>query len=61
MVIASTYASIAAEAYGLGTCIIGSVVPGFDAKLKAKYGIAKSEPLGTAFVMGYPDQKFSRG
>jgi nitroreductase/NAD-dependent dihydropyrimidine dehydrogenase PreA subunit len=60
-IIASTYASIAAEAMGLGTCIIGSVVPGFDDKLKKKYGILKDEPLGTAFILGYPDQKFNKG
>ena len=60
-IIASTYASIAAEAFGLGTCIIGSVVPGFDEKLKQKYGILKGETLVTAFVLGYSDQKFNRG
>jgi len=60
-IIASTYAQIAAEAMGLGTCVIGSVIPAIDAKLREKYGINKTDTLGTAFVLGYPDQKFTRG
>jgi nitroreductase/NAD-dependent dihydropyrimidine dehydrogenase PreA subunit len=60
-IIAATYADIAAQALGLGTCIIGSIPPAFDEKLKAKYGILKDEKVGLVFILGYPDQHFKKG
>lgn len=60
-ILAAAHAGIAAEALGLGTCIIGSVPPAFDDKLKAKYGIEKNEKPVIAFIMGYPESKFKKG
>lgn len=60
-IIAATYADIAAQSLGLGTCIIGSVPPVFDDRLKAEYGISKNEKIGIAFILGYPEIKFKRG
>ncbi len=62
-VIAATYAMIAAESLGLGTCMIGMVAPFLerDKKLKAKYGIPKSDKPGIVLIMGYPATNFKRG
>ncbi len=62
-VIASTYAQIAAETLGLGTCIIGSVAPLLtqNRALRDKYGILKGEKPATAFVLGYPEISFNKG
>lgn len=61
-IIASTQATLAAEALGLGTCIIGTVGAMLqnDPKLRKKYGFAKSDKLGTAFVLGYPEIKYKK-
>lgn len=60
--IASTQATLAAEALGLGTCIIGTVgaMLQTDPKLRKKYGFAKGDKLGTAFILGYPDVKYRK-
>lgn len=62
MHIAATQATIAAEALGLGTCIIGSVSAMFenDKKLRKKYGILKTDKIGMGFVLGYPEVKFRK-
>lgn len=60
--IAATQATIAAEALGLGTCIIGSVGAIFEhnRKLRKKYGIEKTDKIGTAFILGYPEIKYKK-
>lgn len=60
--IAATHATIAAEALGLGTCIIGSVGAIFqnNPHLRKKYGIEKTDKVGTAFILGYPEIKFKK-
>lgn len=60
--IASTQATIAAEALGMGTCIIGTVGAMLqnNPKLRKKYGFLKGEKLGTAFILGYPEISFKK-
>lgn len=60
--IAATQATIAAEALGLGTCIIGSVGAMFEnnSHLRKKYGIEKTDKVGTAFILGYPVIKYRK-
>ncbi len=62
-ILAATHASIAAEALGLGTCIIGGVPPCIDKnnKLRKKYGLLKNEKASIAFILGHPDVKFNKG
>lgn len=53
--IVATYAMLAAESLGLGTCMIGSASP-FLARarsLLAKYGLPAKPKLGLVLVMGY--------
>jgi nitroreductase/NAD-dependent dihydropyrimidine dehydrogenase PreA subunit len=61
--IAATYAMIAAESLGLGTCMIGMVSPflGRNKKLMAKYGIPKANKPSIVLLMGYPASSFKRG
>lgn len=60
--IAATQATIAAEALGLGTCIIGTVGACLanNPHLRKKYGILKSDKIGTAFILGYPVIKYRK-
>lgn len=61
-ILAANQAIIAAEALGLGTCIIGFIgaILKINKKLRKKYGIAKSDNAGTGFVLGYPVIKFRK-
>lgn len=63
MHIAATQATIAAEALGLGTCIIGSLSAVFErnCKLRKKYGIEKTDKIGMGFIIGHPKIKFPKG
>ena len=61
--IAATYAMLAAEALGLGSCMIGTVGPLFKrggAKLKKKYGINPKGKDGIVVIFGYPKFKYHR-
>jgi nitroreductase len=60
--IAATYAMLAAEALGLGSCIIGSVAPLLknNKQFKAKYGIPDNSRPGLAVVFGHPAVKYQR-
>jgi ferredoxin len=60
--IAATYAMLAAESLGLGSCMLGTTVGLNSAKaFKAKYGIPPKNKIGVALVMGYPAIKFHNG
>lgn len=61
--IAATYAMIAAESAGLGTCLIGLVAPFMqrDKKMMAKYGIPRGNLPSIVLIMGYPATKFKKG
>jgi ferredoxin len=65
-IIAATYAMIAAESLGLGTCMLGAVHPliqnGKKARLfREKYGIRFTSREGLFVAMGYPVIKFKKG
>ncbi len=60
--IASTYAMLAAESLGLGSCMLGTTVAlGRDPGFKKKYGIPNENKVGLTLVIGYPVQRFRRG
>jgi len=58
--IAATYAMLAAESMGLGTCMLGFPGPliARSRKVQAKYGIPAKSKTGIAVVFGYPVIKF---
>ncbi|MPN37268.1 hypothetical protein SDC9_184784 [bioreactor metagenome] len=61
--IAATYAMLAAEAQGLGSCMIGSVAPVIknSNKIKEKYGIPAINQPGLAIAIGHPAVQYRRG
>jgi ferredoxin len=60
--IAATYAMLAAESLGLGSCMLGTTVGLNNSKpFKAKYGIPLKNKIGLALVLGYPATKFRNG
>lgn len=61
--IAATYAMLAGESLGLGSCMIGSVSPMIKSgakELKKKYDLPKRIPSGLAVIFGYPKMKFQK-
>lgn len=62
--IPATYAMLAAESLGLGSCMIGSIHPMIQygaKKLKQKWGIPEKTPAGIFVVFGHPKYKFKSG
>ena len=62
--IPATYAILAAESLGLGSCMIGSVHPTIQygaKKLKQKWNIPAKSPSGIIVIFGYPKYKFKSG
>jgi ferredoxin len=61
--IACTYAMIAAESLGLGTCMIGTVAFALERekKIKEKWGIPAENKVALAMILGYPAFKYTRG
>jgi ferredoxin len=62
--IPATYAMLAAESLGLGTCMIGSIHPiiQYGAKqLKRKWHLPAKSPSGIVVIFGYPKYKFKSG
>jgi len=62
--IPATYAMLAAESLGLGTCMIGSIHPTIQygaKKLKQKWNIPAKSPSGIVVIFGYPKYKFKSG
>lgn len=65
-IIAATYAMIAAESLGLGTCMLGAVHPliqnGSKArKFREKYNIKYTSREGLIVAFGYPSIHFKKG
>ncbi len=65
-IVAATYAMVAAETLGLGTCMIGSVHPfiqkGQRAKeFRKKQGIKFASQEGLMVIFGYPQVKYDKG
>ncbi|NTV29770.1 MAG: 4Fe-4S dicluster domain-containing protein [Candidatus Omnitrophica bacterium] len=61
--IAATYAMAAAETLGLGSCMIGTVVPMLPMtgkEFRGRYGFPDYARHGIAVVFGYPQDKFRR-
>lgn len=60
--VVATYAMLAAESLGLGSCMIGSAVPILknSKKLKERYGIPSKDQPGLAIIIGHPDIQYHR-
>jgi len=57
--IAATYAMLAAEALGIGSCMIGSSVAlNHDKTFKRRYRIPAEHKIGLTLVLGYSVAKF---
>jgi nitroreductase len=62
-VIAATYAMVAAESLGLGSCMIGTVTPMIMSMSKAfrrRHGLEAATRHGLALVFGHPQAHFRR-
>lgn len=64
--IAATYAMLAAESLGLGTCMLGGIHPMIQTgkrakKFRQKYGIKYPSREGLFLIFGYPDVKYHKG
>ena len=62
--IPATYAMLAAESLGLGSCMISSVHPMIQygaKKLKQKWNIPVKSPSGIIVIFGYPKYQFKSG
>ena len=62
-VIAATYAMLAAESLGLGTCFIGGLPPFIQSgkpakKFRKKHGIRYKSKTGLIVLLGYPTVKY---
>ena len=65
-IIAATYAMLAAEASGLGTCLLGAVHPFIQngsagRKFREAHGIRYKSKEGIFLIMGYPSVKYHQG
>lgn len=59
--IAATYAMLAAEALGLGTCLLGvTAALNQNAQFRQKCGIPKGNTIGLGLIAGYPAHKYRR-
>ena len=57
--IAATYAMLAAESLGLGSCMLGTTATfNHDKTLKAKYGFPADHKVGLGLILGHPTIKF---
>lgn len=61
--IASSFATLAAEGLGLGSCMIGTVAPALqgDKRLRACWGIPAKNFPSMAMTLGYPSVTFPNG
>jgi nitroreductase len=65
-IVAATYAMIAAESLGLGTCMLGAIHPmiqsgGNARKFRDRHGIRFKSREGVFVIMGHPRVKFRYG
>lgn len=57
--IAATYAMLAAESLGLGSCLLGTTtVLGYHPAFRAKYGLEKDRVIGLGLIAGYPKPRW---
>lgn len=61
--IAATYAMIAAESLGLGSCMLGfGAYPiRYSKTLRKKWGVSERVQMGLALIVGHPAPDFQRG
>ena len=60
--IATTYAMLAAQSLGLGSCMLGTTTAlDRSPSLKAKYGIPPDHKIGLALVVGHPVPSYCQG
>ena len=61
-IIVATYAMLAAEALGLGACMIGTPAQfmKYSRRLKRKYGIPLKNQQGITVIFGYPAVKYHK-
>jgi nitroreductase len=60
--IAATYAMLAAESLGLGSCMLGTTEAlGRVKSFKSKYGIPPKNKIGLGLALGYSAETFQRG
>ncbi len=60
--IVATYAMLAAESLGLGTCMLGTTAAINQHKdIKQKLGVPPENGVGVALGIGHPDVEFQRG
>jgi ferredoxin len=64
--IAATYAMVAAESLGLGSCMLGAIHPflqsGFGVStFRKKYNIRYQSREGLVLIVGYPKVKYAKG
>jgi nitroreductase/NAD-dependent dihydropyrimidine dehydrogenase PreA subunit len=61
-IIPATYAMLAAESVGLGTCMIGSIAPFLKhmGTFKKKYRIPDAGKDGVFLIVGYPKYKYAK-
>ncbi len=65
-IIAATYAMLAAESLGLGTCMLGAIHPmiqsgGAAKKFREAHGIRYKSREGIFLIMGYPKAEYLKG
>jgi ferredoxin len=65
-IIAASYAMIAAESLGLGTCMLGAIHPLIQSgkaagKFREKHGIRFKSREGIFVIMGYPKAEYLKG
>ena len=65
-IIAATYAMLAAESLGLGTCMLGGIHPFIQngrraRKFRAAYGIKHQSKEGLFVIFGYPAVRYRKG
>jgi len=65
-IVAATYAMIAAESLGLGSCMLGAIHPLIQngraaRKLRQKYGIRYKSREGIFLIIGYPKVEYQKG
>ncbi len=61
--IAATYAMIAAESLGLGSCMLGfGAYPiRYSRRLRRKWGVSERVQMGIALIVGHPESRFRHG
>jgi nitroreductase/NAD-dependent dihydropyrimidine dehydrogenase PreA subunit len=62
--IPATYAMLAAESMGIGSCMIGSIHPVIQygaKKLKRKWKLQTKSPTGIVIIFGYPKFRYTSG